>query len=74
MYIGNNLLNLQIYCHYNISTKLKHLGCKKGVGPIRSSPTYVRPKVLISAEAKKSPTHQRCFKLHTIVDSIFSQV
>ena len=28
-------------------------GCKKGVRPIRSSPTHVRPKSLISAEAKK---------------------
>ena len=27
----------------------------KSVRPIRSSPTYVRPKALISTEAKKSP-------------------
>ena len=33
----------------------KHPGCKKSAGLIRSSPTYVRPKALISAEAKKSP-------------------
>ena len=31
--------------------KQKHPGYKK----VRSSPTYVRPKALISAEAKKSP-------------------
>ena len=33
----------------------KHSGCKKSVRPIRSSPTYVQPKAVISAEAKKSP-------------------
>ena len=38
-----------------IYAKQKHPGCKKGAGPIRSSPTYVQPKALISAEAKKSP-------------------
>ena len=27
----------------------------KSARPIRSNPTYVRPKALISAEAKKSP-------------------
>ena len=36
------------------SSKQKHPGCKKGAKPIRSSPIYVRPKYLISAEAKKS--------------------
>ena len=38
-----------------VYAKQKHPGYKKGAGPIRSSPTYVRPKALISAEAKKSP-------------------
>ena len=37
------------------NAKQKHPGCKKSVGPIRSSPTYVQPKGVISAEAKKSP-------------------
>ena len=37
-----------------IYAKQKHPGCKKGARPIRSTPTYVRPKSLISAEAKKS--------------------
>ena len=32
------------------------LGVKKSARPIRSSPTYVRPKAVISAEAKKSPS------------------
>ena len=45
--------NLRI--HVNHNAKQKHPGCKKGVVPTRSSPTYVRPKALISAEAKKSP-------------------
>ena len=37
----------------------------KSARPIRRSPTYVhvRPKALISAEAKKSPITERCFKL-----------
>ena len=35
--------------------KRKHPGCNKSVRPIGSSPTYVGPKSLISAEAKKSP-------------------
>ena len=37
------------------NAKQKHPGCKKGARPIRSSPTYVRPKSLLSAEDKKSP-------------------
>ena len=46
---------------YNLATvvysdaKQKHPRCKKGTRPIRSSITnrYVRPKTLISVEAKK---------------------
>ena len=37
------------------NAKQKHPGCKKGARPIRSSPPYVRPKSLLSAEDKKSP-------------------
>ena len=50
---------------YMLSTnvKQKHPGCKKSARPIRSSPTYLRPKALISAEAKKSSITERCFKL-----------
>ena len=33
----------------------KNILGEKGARPIRSSPTYVQPKSLISAEAKKSP-------------------
>ena len=33
----------------------KHPGCKKSAKPIRSCLTYVQPKALISAKAKKSP-------------------
>ena len=35
--------------------KQKHPGCKESVRQIRSSPTYVRPKFLISVKAKRSP-------------------
>ena len=44
------MIMLHVYC-----TKQKHSGCKKSARPIRSSPIYVQPKALISAEAKKSP-------------------
>ena len=37
------------------------LGVKK-CGANKKQPTYVRPKALISAEAKKSPITERCFK------------
>ena len=39
-----------------VITKQKHPGCKKSAKPIRSSIVnrYVRPKTLISVEAKKS--------------------
>ena len=44
-----------LFTYVCVYAKQKHPGCKKGAGPKRSSPTYVRPKALISAEAKKSP-------------------
>ena len=43
-------LFLSVYTY----AKQKHPGCKKSARPIRSSPTYVRPKALTSAKAKKS--------------------
>ena len=56
VHIGASLLvNLgDIHTQY-IYAKQKHLGCKKSARPIRSSIAnrYVRPKTLISFEAKK---------------------
>ena len=48
------LLLCMLYLSYYYA-KQKHLGCKKSARPIRSSITnrYVRPKTLISVEAKK---------------------
>ena len=42
-------------CICSIHAKQKHPGCKKSARPIRSSIAnrYVRPKTLISVEAKK---------------------
>ena len=56
--------------------KQKHPGCKKSARPIRSSPTYLRPKALISAEAKKSPIKVVSNYLNEIQEfySIFLQV
>ena len=56
-----NLLAVNIVALYNdgpnglLITKQKHPGCKKSARPIRSSIAnrYVRPKTLISVEAKK---------------------
>ena len=59
-----------VILHVYIHAKQKHPGCKKGAGPIRSSPTYVRPKGLISAEAKITLIKD----VSKIYNSIFSQV
>ena len=50
LYIQNTVtvIVLVLYTH------AKQLGIKSA-RPIRSSPTYVEPKALISAETKKSP-------------------
>ena len=49
--LGYKLAYVPVY----IYAKQKHPGCKKSVRPIRSSIVnrYVRPKTLISVEAKK---------------------
>ena len=49
----NNVVVNVIVVKYN--AKQKHPGCKKSARPIRSSIAnrYVRPKTLISVEAKK---------------------
>ena len=49
--LGNDTICLRISLMLNKNT----LGVKKSAEPISSSPTYVQPKALISAEAKKSP-------------------
>ena len=46
---------ITIIMHVYTDAKQKHPGHKRSAGPIRNSPTYVRPKALISSEAKKSP-------------------
>ena len=60
-------------------TKQKHPGYKKSARPIRSSIAnrYVRPKTLLSVEAKKlliKNLFNYLNDIHTIVYSIFSQL
>ena len=47
--------------------KQKYPRCKKGARPIRSSPTYVQPKSLILAEAKKSPIKDVLYYLNEFI-------
>ena len=56
-YVDGLFTYIAIIIHVTyVHAKQKCLGCKKSARPIRSSPTYVQPKALISAEAKKSPS------------------
>ena len=64
MVVVSQLYAVCLYGAYgvlDIYAKQKHPKCKESARPTRSSPTYVRPKALILAEAKRSPITERCF-------------